>query len=324
MQPSSPFIEAIAGQYTTVLQTLCAICEAYYYLGRVDDAIMLLKMGGQVIEAKEVTQHDQLTLLLQYGKMLTSSIFYSHGDAKEAFAVLARAKQLAAFLADEQQEAEALDLRGFANYYQLVMTGEGASNTALAYCQQALERREALGDQRGVSEPLFHLGLIYENGDQPDLEKALPSYHRAYQMTRQYGYRLEQSYAARHLGGLAEGRGDLDQARQYFEESLALRREIGFKIALPFSHLAAGGICVKQNEPTTAVTHYKRAEALARELHQSAAALLAQLSLGDLYLAQQQHAQALECFEGAYRFAEEHALADWMAEALARKEAVAH
>ena len=92
---------------------------------------------------------------LPCGKVLTSSIFYHDGDAKAAFAVLHAAKQLATFLADGRREAEALDLLEFAHY-----------------CQQALERREALEDQRGVSESLFHIGLIYENGDQSDLEKS--------------------------------------------------------------------------------------------------------------------------------------------------------
>jgi tetratricopeptide (TPR) repeat protein len=325
MQLFSTSLEAMTERYTTLLQTLCDISESYYYLGRLDDAIKLLKIGEQLLKAKEVTRHDQLKFLLQSGKILTSSIFYRNRDAEEALATLAHAKQLAAFVRNEQGEADALDLLGFAYYYKQLMTKEGESSTALAYCQQALERREVLGDQRGISESSFHVGLIYENGDQPDLDQARIYYTRAYQIARQHGYKLEQSYAVRHLGGLlAEMQGDLKQAQQYFEESLALREEIGFKITLPFSHLAVGEICAKRNELTVAARHYQRAEILAREMEQPVARILSQLSLGEIYLAQQQRPQALECIEQAYSVAKEHHLADWMSEATARREAISN
>ncbi|BCL79704.1 tetratricopeptide repeat protein [Ktedonobacteria bacterium brp13] len=325
MQSFSTSFDTMVEQYTTLLQTLCDISESYYYLGRLDDAIKLLKIGEQLLEAKEVTRHDQLKLLLQSGKILISSIFYRNRDAEEAFATVTRAKQLAAFIVDEHGEADALDLLGFAYYYKQLMTKEGESSTPLAYCQQALERREVLGDQRGMSESSFHIGLIYENGDQSDLDQARIYYTKAYQIAREHGYKLEQSYAVRHLGGLLDAmQGDLEQARQCFEESLVLRQEIGFKIALPFSHLAVGEICTKQNELTVAATHYQQAEVLARELEQPVACILSQLSLGELYLAQQQCSQALECIEQAYRVAKEYHLTNWMSEATARREAISN
>ena len=325
MQSFSTSLEAMTARYTTLFQTLCDISESYYYLGRLDDAIKLLKFGKQLLEAKEAAQHDQLKFLLQYGKILTSSIFYRNRDAEEALTTLAHAKQLAVLISHEQGEADALDLLGLAYYYKQLMTKEGESSTALAYCQQALTRREVLDDQRGISESSFHIGLIYENGDQPDLDQAPIYYSRAYQIARQHGYKLEQSYAVRHLVGMfAHMQGDLERARQCLEESLALREEIGFKITLPFSHLAVGDICAKQNELTIAARHYQRAEILAREMEQPVARILSQLGLGELYLAQQQRSQALGCIEQAYSVAKEHHLADWMSVATERREALSN
>ncbi len=63
MQSFSTSLEAMTERYTTLLQTLCDISESYYYLGRLDDAIKLLKFGEQLLEAKEVAKHDQLKFL---------------------------------------------------------------------------------------------------------------------------------------------------------------------------------------------------------------------------------------------------------------------
>ncbi len=323
MQSFSTSREAITERYTILFQTLCDISESYYYEGKLDDANTLLKFGNQLFEVKEVGKHDRLKFLLQSGKILTSSIFYEDRDPREALTTLTQAKQLATFIGNEQGEADALDLLGLAYYYKHLMANEGEFNTALTYCQQALERREVLGDQRGISESSFHIGLIYENGDKPNNNQAWAYYSKAYQIARQHGYKLEQSYAARHLGGLHdEIKHDLEQARQYFEESLTLREEIGFKIALPFSHLALGEICAKQSERSVAIMYYQRAEVLGRELDQPVARIFSLFSLGELYLAQQQRSQALECIEQAYIVAKEHDLADLMSEATARREVI--
>ena len=323
MQSFSTSLEALAERYTTLLQILCDISESYYYEGRLDDANTLLKSGKQFLEAKEVGARDQLKFLLQSGKMLTNSIFYRSRNPEDALTTVTGAKQLAASIRNEQGEADALDLIGLTYYYKRLMTNQGEVDIALTYYQQALERREMLSDQRGISESSFHIGLIYENGDLPDNDQAWTYYTRAYQIARQHGYKLEQSYAVRHLGGLYdEMHHDLEQARRCFEESLALREEIGFKIALPFSHLALGEICGKQNDQLAAVMHYQRAEVLGRELEQPVARILSLFSLGELYLDQQRRSQALECIEQAYIVAQERDLADWMSEATTRREGI--
>ncbi len=323
MQPSSTPLETMTGQYSAVMQTLCDLSESYYYMGRLDDAIKLAKIAEQLCEMNEITQQDQLKLLLQSGKILTNNIFYRHRTIEEAFATLERAKQLATSMMDAQGEADALDLLGLAWYYKQFITKEGESSIPLAYCQQALERYEVLGDLRGISESSFQIGLIYTNGDQPDYDLAQSYYTKAYQIARQYGYKLEQSYVVRYLGGLYfRMQGDLERARQCFEESLRLRQEIGFKIALPFSHLAVGEMCVKQNELDTAAIHYHQAAALATEIEQPIAYILVQLNLGMLSQIQQQYSQALAYFEQAYSIAKEQGFTDWMVEISARKESI--
>src|SRR5581483_7321341 len=107
-----------------------------------------------------MTQQDQIKLLLHNGNMLTAKTQFENAPVEEALSMLEQAKQLATELHDEQLIADALNAIGFAHYVAANNRQEGDPHMIRACFQDALERRRTLHDERGVSESLFHLGLI--------------------------------------------------------------------------------------------------------------------------------------------------------------------
>ncbi|HLJ32179.1 MAG TPA: tetratricopeptide repeat protein, partial [Ktedonobacteraceae bacterium] len=176
---------------------------------------------------------------------------------------------------------------------------------ALEYIQQALDRRVTLGDERGISESLFYIGLIYQNGDQPDNEKAFDYFTRSFHIAEEHAYKLEASYAARHIASILGERGEVEQALPYALRSLALREEIGLKRYLPPSHGLVGEIYLRQQNIERALFHQQRAYELAQEMNLQTFMMWSLFSLGEVYLAQHDTVQAREHFEQAYAIAQE-------------------
>lgn len=302
--PNSAYSEnAIPDHYTTLIQSLCDIGESYYWLGRVEDAVRLLQIGMQVVDESEARQQDLVKLLLQYGKMLIMRNFRSNSSYELIWPTLLRAQKIAESIGDDRLIADTLSLLGQAHYYKKLNTGEGEYATALKYYQQALERRESIADERGKSESLFDVGLIYERQEQYD--KALDHYTQAMQIAEQHGYKLEKSYALRHTAGIYLNRGDADKALSYSLEELTLREEVGFKTGLPLSHLNVGNVHFEKKDLTHASLHYEKALELAEEMKLKMDTVLALLSIGDLRQAEGQLPQARECFEKALEVAKE-------------------
>jgi tetratricopeptide (TPR) repeat protein len=288
---------AIAEQYGVLIDTLCSIAEAYYYCGRLDDALQLLDAGAQILDLKEVGQHSQISLLLQLGKLRVTKVFLSNGDFDSAMAALSRARHLAETTQNRRQLGVALNLIGQAHHFRSLNNGDQDWDTPQAYFQQALEHSQAAGDMRGTSESLFQLGLMHERKQQHDSASAY--YQQVIELANQYDYKQEKSFATRHLAGIFQGRGELDQALRLFEESLALREEIGLKLYLPFASISVGDVLYDQGHIAEALARYQAAFELAEEMELQAGLIAASLSMGYAHKEQQDSPQALACFERA-------------------------
>jgi len=297
--------ETITNHYTTLLQALCDLAEAYYRLGRLEDASHVLSTGMPFLEGSEVAPHDVVKVLLSSGKILVARNFQLLSDYELTLPTLVRAKELAESITDERSVADALELLGEATYYKKLWTNEGAYETALAYFQQALERREMLADYRGMSESWFFIGIIAERQQQPD--QALDSYAKALQIAEHYGYKLEKAETLRHIAGIALERNDLEKAEQYFAESLALREERGFKIGLPYALLSVGNVSVVKGDLAQALAQYEEAYRLAEEMQLVVVLIFSLLSIGELRKEQGDIPQARASFEKAHAAAEARA-----------------
>ena len=301
----SNFPESVTNHYTTLIQSLCAISEAYLYEGKMDESVSILNIGEQLARAKEVAPRDAMKLLLQHSNVLVMNYFLTNNDYDAVLSMVLQAQQAAENANDEQGKADALQLLGIAYYNHSLNNEVREYERALDYIQQALDRRVALGDERGISESLFYIGLVYQNGDKPDREKAFDYYTRSFHIAEEHDYKLEASYAARHIASILGERGELEQALLYALRSLALREEIGFKRYLPPSHGLVGEIYLRQQNMEQALFHQQRGYELAQEMNLQTFMMWSLFSLGEIHLAQHDIAQTRAQFEQAYSIAQE-------------------
>ncbi|HLW02847.1 MAG TPA: tetratricopeptide repeat protein [Ktedonobacterales bacterium] len=291
--------------YQTAIGAVCEIAEAYYRLGKLEAALGALQAGTLLLEHAPEQQVDQsrTKLLLQQGKLLVTKGFYANSKYEAAISALSQAQEMASASSDERSAADALQLLGQAYYNKALWSGEDSYERPLDYYQQALARREALKDQRGIAESVFYIGLIHERLQQPG--EAQNYYTKALALAQEHNCQIEQSYALRHLAGIAQETGDLEQALALFSESLALREAAGYKILLPLSHLAIGDVLLAQRDLPQAIEHYRAAYAISQEMDTPVARIFSLLSLGSQSQQQQELAQARLYFEQALSSAQE-------------------
>lgn len=283
----------------TSIHAICDVSEAALYAGQLkEDTFQPLRTALNRTE----NPTDRLTLLLQYGKLLATHNFNGNPDYSATLTILEQAHKLAELLDDAGQLATALDLIGLTLYYRWFSTTEGDLNLCLTYFQQALEKRKAMADQRGVSETLFHMGLVCQNMEQDPAAEEY--YTHSLQIAEQHNFKLEKSYAIRHLGFLQLGRGELDTALESFQRSLALREEIGFRIFLPFSHIGLGYVYAAKKDIDRARDHYQQAFQLAQAMDSKVQIIFSLLALGNVERDQAHFAQARSHYQQALSLAE--------------------
>jgi tetratricopeptide (TPR) repeat protein len=276
MQSSASTNDTLTWHYTTAIDAICEIVRSYFFLGRLGDALHLLRTSRQMIEAGEVAQKDRLKLLLLYGKVLTVEHLIHRGDADLMFSTILQAKQIAESTGVQQSIADALSLLGQAHCNATTTAilksgalpfgtqGQGKYEEALAYQQQALFLQEALHDTRGISESHFCIGLVYQFWQQNDL--AREHFTKAIQVAEQHGHILEQAEPHRHLTLDSLFKGDLDQALTYARCALSFREAGGFRPYQPLDHLSLWDIYLKKGDPVNAQFHMQQASTLAEEM----------------------------------------------------------
>jgi tetratricopeptide (TPR) repeat protein len=266
---------------SATISDLCSRADALHRAGRLDDALALLgSVGRPVLVASGALAGESVRSALLRARILTDRIFHANRGYDEAVATLEATVALADQLGEGRSAATALDLLGMADYYRVLQAGSTDYGASLGRFRAAMARREALGDTRGVAESLFHVGLVHERLAQYD--QALDNYRRAYALAKEHDYRLELSYAARHLAGGALETGDLDAALALFAESLALRQELGYTLLLPLAHIALGEVMLARNDADSAAQEYERAHALAEGMQSPLVIVFSLLALSEL------------------------------------------
>jgi tetratricopeptide (TPR) repeat protein len=296
-----PVQEALSKQLGTFLLHLEKIAQSYYVLGNLDQALQLFQIGMQVIHIPEVTQRDQARFLLNYGNTLTIKTLFENAPVEKALSLLENAHQLAVTLADEQLIADTLDGIGYAHYISASSKRDGDPHMFLAYFQEALERRKALHDDRGISESLFHLGLTNDVLGQKEAARSF--YTQALQIAQQQNYPLEASYVLRHIGFHEQMQGNLSQAQQYFTESLHLRTQIDMHPLLPFSYVALSDVYLAQGNMKLASFTCQKALDLARKMDIKRVLIFSLFNSGCICQEKHEEEQARDYFEQAYNMA---------------------
>jgi tetratricopeptide (TPR) repeat protein len=276
MQPLVFTNDEFTRYYTAAIDALCEIARSYFFLGRLGDALYVLRISLHMTEAGEVAQKDRLKLLLLYGKILTVDHLLHRGETDLMFSTILQAQQIAEAAQDQQGLANALSLFGQAHCNATTIAimksgalpfgtqGQGKYEEALAYQQQALGLQEALHDTRGISESHFGIGLVYQFWQQNEL--AREHFTRAIQVAEKSGYVLEQAEPNRHLTVDALFKGDLEAALTHALRALSFREAGGFRPYQPLDHLSLWDIYQKIGDTAKAQFHMQQASTLAEEM----------------------------------------------------------
>ena len=165
------------------------------------------------------------------GRVLADSNFFHRDDPAPARAALEEAERLAKTAGDELVLSEARMQLARITYAGAFETKDW--KTPRAAFEQVLAVREKLGDQRGISETLFYLGLTYEQDGQPDA--AYERYAKSLAIAEKRKDIILESYVRRHMGGIQEERGELDAARKNIDLEVELRKKGVFLVGVPFA-----------------------------------------------------------------------------------------
>lgn len=285
--------EAIAERYTTTLQALDEIAEAYYFEGSLDEALQIWQAGEQVLVGKEVLSADRVKFLLGYGRFLVNYYFLTNREETLMQAIVQRSQQGAEALQDEFAMATAFFLRGQMLYYRCLLAGGSDYKPARDYLQQASALREKIGDSYHLAESLFYTGLTHDRLGRS--EKAEMYFQRTLKLAMEQGNRWAASEAHRHLTAYTWG----EQRFTHALRSLELRQEMGFKRGLPAAQLLLSDISVEQGELAQALEYCQQAEQLAEEMGLSISILDALLIRSDIASRQRKYAEAYEYIERA-------------------------
>lgn len=291
--------QAISERYVASLQSLREIAEAYYFQGRIDDALSLWQDAERLVGRREVPAAQRMEFRLQYGQFLIHRYFLAYGADDLMPAMIQRISQEALVTQDESTIATTLYLTGQSLYYQTLFTGGSDYTAARDNLERSAALREKIGDGYGLAETVFYIGVTYDRAN-PD-ERAKQHYQRALALGEQYGNAWSASEAMRHLTDHTEG----EQRLRYALRSLELREEMRFKRALPPAQLLVSDIYLERGELAQALDYCQQAERLAAEMGLRVYLMDALLTRGEIAYQQGQRAEARDSFEKGRALANE-------------------
>jgi tetratricopeptide (TPR) repeat protein len=298
-------VDELAQEYRVLVETLCNISEVYLFEARLDDAIRLLNSDVLKVIKEELPPEDKVRIQVQLAKMMLHKSRLSNEGFDAALELLFEIEGIAKSLNDKGILADVVNLIGWG-----IMNREWSYrrpyDPALEYFERGLDLRRERGDERGIAESLFCVGLVYEfkkDVTSVDKDKALEYYQEAHRLAQQVGDKRTQSFTTRHFGWIYRHKGDLDKALAYFKESLALREEIGHKFYLSQAYYAVGLVYYEKNDLEKAWEYYQRSYDHAEKIGLRTHVCGSLLEMGNVKKAQGEAAMALGNYQKALKVA---------------------
>ncbi|WP_018754942.1 tetratricopeptide repeat protein [Paenibacillus terrigena] len=292
--------------FDVAVDSLSDIARSYHYAG---NSSLALKVLHASIQLPELSDTHLLKLLLMEGKIRVFEYLSTNHNPELMFATLRKTRQLTEEVQDRKRAADSLSLLGIAHYFADLNASASVVGTqekykeALDYQQQALQIRDELGDSRGISESLFHIGTVFERWQ--EIEKALHFYTQAFEIADLSGHIFEKSEPVRHFAYNALIKGDLDQALYQAQLALELRQQSGFMPYQPLDHLLLSDIYLKRVDLENAQLHADKALALANKMGYQRYVSSSLLTLGDIMASRQETVEAVSAYEEALRLAQD-------------------
>lgn len=255
---SSPTLVPTA--YEQLADSAIQIAEGHSLAGRLDDAANLIASLLPLAGSDEEGHVAAARLTAQLGL-----IRKDQRDYDSAVRLLVQARELAEAIGDRRTTAIAVNGLGLVEYSKILLSGRTDFGAATGLFNTALALRRELGDDRGVAESLFDLGLAAQMSAQDGRAREL--FQQSYEISTRLCDRLLMSYALRHLAYLLEAEGKIDEAILLHERTLALREQVGFKRGIAGSLGALADLHTGKQELSRAKKYLERAVTLAEELH---------------------------------------------------------
>jgi tetratricopeptide (TPR) repeat protein len=278
------------------VEQLLARSAAAYAAGNLAAALDVLDLAPPA-GTDSITVVDQVRLVTQRGKILTSQAFLTGADLEPAIKLLLDAVQLARTTASASAIADALSELGAAYFYRSLADGRADYAEAASVFNQALALHKQTSNFCGLALTLFQLGMIAER--RADQTEALMQYQKAHTIAEQYQCTFALAAIERHLGFHYARVGDKSAALACLQRSLALYEQIGFVLFRPYMLVALGAALKAQGSWSAAAEHYAQADELARTLGAPRARLAAAMAQAELSEEQGHRAAARQSYQQA-------------------------
>lgn len=202
------------------------VADGWRLRGRWADGVALLR--GVQPAARELGAAAGARVLVALARLLNDqSMFAGVRQPNERAAVLDEALALARQADDPALLGAVWAVRGMALHTDYLAERATEPAGELDCFQRGLRLRRQAGDERGVAESLFQIGLVHQvvRGDSA---AALPWFEESYARARKAADPVLVSYAVRHVAFCRLHAGDRAGARDGLQESLRLREQAGF------------------------------------------------------------------------------------------------
>jgi tetratricopeptide (TPR) repeat protein len=233
------------------------VADGWRLRGRWADGVALLR--GVQPAAHELGATAGARVLVALARMLNDqSLFAGVRQPMQRAAVLDQALTLAQQADDPALLGEVWAVRGMALHTDYLAERAAEPAGELDCFQRGLQLRRQAGDERGVAESLFQVGLVHQV-IRDDSAAALPWFEEAYARARTAADPVLMSYAIRHVAFCRLHAGDRAGARDGLQESLRLREQAGFIPGVAMALAALAEVVASDGQRQDAVALLGRA-----------------------------------------------------------------
>ena len=286
-----------------LIRSALEIARIRMFQAHLDDARLVLNAAAALSILDSIGPEDCAKLLLGTSEVTLVRAIFDDRDHDDAIEPLSQAERIATDLDSKHLMADALAMRAWILCYRELSAGR-PRDIMIDPARRSLELRRETDDKVGIAESLFLLGLAHEHKAEAEPAKAEALFVEARQTAAGVGEQRWRSYAVRHLGWIALGRGQLEEALGCFEESLRLRREIGFTAFLPPAIQAVGLAQMELGRLEEAEATFKEAYGLATEIGMERFRYIALMPMGEVRERQGDSSAAETVYREALEIAE--------------------
>jgi tetratricopeptide (TPR) repeat protein len=205
--------------------------------------------------------------LLAAGAEAMVEAAFRSGEFDRAERTLEAARSSAAADGDRATEAAALDRLAMVMHFRALDRGGDAAGAGAEeeLFQRALAIRREIGDQAGIAESLFGVGLVHQVLRR-DWDAAMPCFREALALADAHGDDLLRSEVHRHMGFFSMVEDvEPEQAVHHLRVSLELRERWGDPRWIPSGLLALGQAELVAGRRPEAIEHLRQAVRQARQ-----------------------------------------------------------